>query len=310
MCHRAIWVALFAVLYAAGCKGDGAHDTSGQDAGGTTDHGDGASDVSNQPDRGPDTSDRGDGAPDSNPGSVDGAPDTDDLPDTGALCQPAYGARPVVTVSLSDGGVESNNCNSLTGPGSARTFSGVVRDDQQNPAARTSLTIDTCAGGCTVNVSVTNSIPFAIPVGAYVEVAYSFTSARFVCKTFLRISNLPAWNGQSNPVSDSSDPYLIVSANISTPEPEHLASTGLGIELVPTGCVVVDGGGHPCGTYLLRTWAYQFSHPSSAPVTVMQGTEQPWLINGRSFVVRNQQSFTTGACDSDFTNWSFTIAAR
>ena len=180
------------------------------------------------------------------------------------------------------------------------------RIQPQEPA----LQIDTCAGGCTVNIGVTKSIPFAIPVGAYVEVAYAFTVARFVCRTFLRISNLPAWNGQPNPVSDTSGPYLIVSANEPTPAPEHLAGTGLSVELVPTGCVVVDGGGHPCGTYLLRTWDYRFSHPSSAPLTVMQGTEQPWLIDGRSFVVRNHQSFVTGACDSDFTNWSFTIAAR
>jgi hypothetical protein len=240
-------------------------------------------------------------------GASDAVLDAQDPLDAGPLCPTSPEKRPAIAVTLADGTVES--CDGLRRMSDKfeRVFSGVVRDDQQNPAMRNAITIDTCSGGCDVVVAFTGSIPFAVPVGALVEVTYLF-GLPFQCVQFLRISNLPQWNGQKNPVSDASNSYFIVSSGVDFPN-RQLTSTGISVETVPIDCTF-DGGGGPCGTNL-RNYAYRFLHATAAPLTLMQGEQGTWSLRDQTFVVRNHRSFTigVGGCDNWF-DWGFSIAAR
>lgn len=49
------------------------------------------------------------------------------------------------------------------------------------------------------------------------------------------ISNLPEWNGQTNPVSDTRKLYAIASDGWRNPNP-MLAGTGITTQLKPIGC--------------------------------------------------------------------------
>jgi hypothetical protein len=228
-------------------------------------------------------------------------------PDSDKFCRASSESRPAMTVTLADGTIEG--CAGLQRMSDQfhRTFNGVVRDDLHDPTRRNSLTIDTCGGGCNVVVSITGSIPFAIPVGALVEATYSF-QLPFSCTQVLRISNLPEWNGQKNPVGDSTSPYLIISSGISSPDAQ-LAGTGITVQPTPLDCIPVALPPAPCGSGFLRSSALRFSHPSVASITVDQAEEASWSLSGQSFVVRNHRSFSAGTCDNWF-DWGFTIAAR
>jgi len=229
-----------------------------------------------------------------------------DLPDMGSVCERSPERRPSVSVTLSDGTIE--DCDTLPWRNIfSRTLTGVVRDDLQDPASRTRLTIGTCAAGCDVVIRTTGSIPFAVPAGAYVEATYYFEKP-IVCTQVLRVSNLAEWNGQKNPVSDASSPYLIVSSGTISPA-IHVGVADITVASIPADCVPVAQPPRPCGSGFLRSFALRFGHANAAPLALNQAEEAAWSLNGQSLMVRNHQSFDASECDNWF-DWGFTIAAR
>jgi len=283
---RCFGFALLAMINAGACGSSPRLSVSENDAAPTSnDPADDAAPTSNHaaPDDAPSSNDP---APDAN-NDENSTPDASDAPDTSRLCRGSPERRPTIVVTLPDGTREA--CDGLHRMGAAfnRTLTGVVRDDQQDPSSRNSLTIDTCDSGCDVVVRMTGSIPFAVPAGAYVEATYAF-DLPFGCTQVLRISNLPEWNGHKNPVSEASGLYLWS---------------------LPVDCDPVKVQPQPCGSGYLRSYAFRFSHASTTALKLNQTEEAPWSLNGQPFMVRNHESFDPATCDNWF-EWGFSIAAR
>jgi hypothetical protein len=154
----------------------------------------------------------------------------------------------------------------------------------------------------------TAAVPFAVPVGALVEVTY-LLGLPFLCVQFLRISNLPEWSGQKKP-GERCEQFLLQRVEWRRFAQCPTGGTGISVETVASDCIVVDGGGVPCGTNL-QNYAYRFSHAGAAPLTLMQGEEATWSLSDQTFAVRNHRSFRIGigGCDN-WLDWGFSIASR
>jgi hypothetical protein len=220
----------------------------------------------------------------------------------------------LIAAHLPDGTVES--CGKLPRdaagwPTAHRIFSGVVTAvATTDGGAGRAVALDTCAGdGCgpsNVVFDVTGPVTFDIPVGAYVEAEYSLEQP-FGCTQFLRLSNLPEWNGKKNPISDSSKLYVIASDGLRIPNKE-LAPVGVSTELLPLGCVV-DAGPSCSPGATVDDYVFRFSRANEPPLTVAMGQTRPWTIGGQEVLVKNLRSYQTTWCD-DYWNWAFTFVGK
>jgi hypothetical protein len=204
-------------------------------------------------------------------------------------------------------------------------LSGVVRDSSVD-AAGTGLsqviigafafTPSVCgdsgtASGCgptNTLISVETPTPFALPVGAFVEAEYWIAQAPFACTQLLRISNLPEWNGQPNPVSDVAKTYVIASDGIANPSAD-IASTGITVTPSRLGCVTDAGPGCITMPAAVDSYAFQFSAAGSPSLVVGMGQSRSWRVNGQEMVVRNLRSYESGFCD-DYWNWAFILVGQ
>jgi len=189
-------------------------------------------------------------------------------------------------------------------------LSGVVRANTTHAGTSSVLTIDTCVSdGCGAQIAtidVKTPTPFTVPVGAYVEAEY-WIEPSFMCTYFLRISNLPEWNGRKNPISDVAKTYLVASDGFSAPT-SKMASTGIAVSPTRLGCATRDGGS--CGTQVpLDSYTFEFSASGSPALTVPMGQSLPWVVSGQNVIVRNHRSYESGKCD-DYWNWAFTILGQ
>jgi hypothetical protein len=188
-------------------------------------------------------------------------------------------------------------------------LSGVVRLPSTDAGTGSAVTIDMCTSdGCgaqLATIKVETPTPFTVPVGALVEAEY-WIERSFQCSYHLRISNLPEWNGRTNPISDVAKTYVVASDGFSNPT-SKMAATGIAVSPKRLGCPSPDG---LCGGILpVDNYVFEFSASAGAPLTVPMGQSLPMLVNGQNLVARNHRSYESGFCD-DYWNWSFTILGQ
>jgi len=189
-----------------------------------------------------------------------------------------------------------------------RTVSGAVRSVVHGDAGNDHniiVTIDTCTGdACSPQNAVftfNSAIDFTLPVGAFVELDYTITRT-WICTYFMRIANLPTWDGRTNPVDNTTKLYFVASDGQHNPN-DKTSPIGVGIQTFPIGCMV-DAG--TCGAPVPADTYYFKIASGGNEITLLMGESKPLVVNGQTLTVRNLRSYQTTFCD-DYWNWAFTM---
>ncbi|HMJ50417.1 MAG TPA: hypothetical protein VK540_00015 [Polyangiaceae bacterium] len=212
----------------------------------------------------------------------------------------------VFTATLPTGALDRCDSVSLS---VHRTVSGVLRSVTSSAADTYAVTIDTCTGDAcaaqNVVLDILSTTPLSLPVGAFVEADYWMVPSH-TCSYFLRFSNLPEFNGQKNPISDSSKLYFIFSDGFFNSSAQ-LAPVGVGLSLSRLWCPregnFPDPPQHPVDTYV-----YQFSHNGN-DLLLAVGESATFTVNGQSVLVKNLRSYQPAAYD-DYWNWTYTLLGQ
>jgi hypothetical protein len=217
-----------------------------------------------------------------------------------------------VTVHLPDGTTEdcfSFHPDAGPSPKFHRVIRGVVPYDLIGEGgSNSSVVINTCGGdaGCTFEnavIHVRSQLPFHIPVGAFVEAEY-WVERPWACTSLLRISNLPEWNGRTNPVSNIAKTYVIAADGRDTSP--ITAATGITATPARLNCPVEAGTGCGGSPMAVDSYAYLFSADGAPPLTARMGQTISWTARGQILRSRNHRSYQSGLCD-DYFNWSYSV---
>ena len=173
-------------------------------------------------------------------------------------------------------------------------------------SANNTFVMDTCPPNAdciqmftTVTVKA-EGLDLNIPVGTLVDVREELNKVWMVCSTQLSIRNVANWGGEQNPVwSNDNGWWLLATDRTATPPKESPLSVSvadIGCYLNTPGC----GGAQAPGDYALL-----FDVGPGQPGVMVGMGQVEWIYNGiQDFMVRNQRSYQSGACD-DYWNWSW-----
>jgi hypothetical protein len=137
----------------------------------------------------------------------------------------------------------------------------------------------------------------SIPIGTFIQVRFELEPAWLGCIHRVSVTNLPSWDGYTNPTATDQRIWLAGSEGYQDAMPDAPFS----IQALPLGCEYAYEG---CAVH--EDYQWHFTSPTDPEgVVVPMGSSVGWS-SGPGYLVRNLRSFSSGYCD-DYWNWAYWI---